>query len=400
MKFSVLLPTRNRLDLLQYAVETVRRQDHDDWEIIVSDNCSDDDVGGYVASVGDPRIRCFRTERFVPVTENWNNALVRATGDWVVMLGDDDGLLRGYFTTLRREIERRPDAELVYTSALLYAYPNVMPDAPDGYLQTYGYASFLESAREPFWLEPATAHALVRESMRFRVRFGYNMQFAAVSRGLVETLQRKGEAFQSPYPDYYAMNALLLVSRRTLVLPDPLVAIGISPKSFGYYYFNDSEQIGVDFLKNVPDQAIVDRVRDRILPGTNMNTSWLLSMETLLANYGHEFPIEVDYGRYRLLQLLQVVRRAIASGTGLGELRDLAPRLSSREKLCVLGLLGPYAAASALAPERYRKVLATLPLSAARAYPPFTPRRIPGRFANMLEVFEKVDGEAIRAAGA
>src|SRR5436309_15029243 len=33
VKFSVLLPTRNRLDLLKQAIETVRRQDYADWEI-------------------------------------------------------------------------------------------------------------------------------------------------------------------------------------------------------------------------------------------------------------------------------------------------------------------------------------------------------------------------------
>ena len=44
MKFSVLLPTYNRLDLLQYAVESVTRQDYDDWELIISDNQSEDDT--------------------------------------------------------------------------------------------------------------------------------------------------------------------------------------------------------------------------------------------------------------------------------------------------------------------------------------------------------------------
>jgi glycosyltransferase involved in cell wall biosynthesis len=42
MKFSVLLPTRNRLNLLSYAIETVIRQDYSDWEIIISDNCSEE----------------------------------------------------------------------------------------------------------------------------------------------------------------------------------------------------------------------------------------------------------------------------------------------------------------------------------------------------------------------
>ena len=100
MKFSVLLPTHNRRDLLARAIETVRCQDYDDWEIIVSDNFSDEDITGYVQSLGEPRIKYFRTEGFVPVTDNWNNALDKCDGDYVIMLGDDDCLMKCYFSTL------------------------------------------------------------------------------------------------------------------------------------------------------------------------------------------------------------------------------------------------------------------------------------------------------------
>ena len=75
MNFSVLLPTRNRLEYLRYAVETIRRQDVPDWEIVISDNCSEDDISGFVAKLSDPRIRYVRTESPLPVTDNWNNAL-------------------------------------------------------------------------------------------------------------------------------------------------------------------------------------------------------------------------------------------------------------------------------------------------------------------------------------
>ena len=75
MKFSILLPTRNRLEYLKLAVESVMRQDTRDWQLVISDNCSEQDVEGYVASLGDPRILYRRTERVVPVTENWNRAL-------------------------------------------------------------------------------------------------------------------------------------------------------------------------------------------------------------------------------------------------------------------------------------------------------------------------------------
>src|SRR6187399_2954715 len=81
-KFSVLLPTRDRLELAKDAIETVRRQSFSDWELIVADNCSCDNVPGYVASLSDPRMTCIRTDTPVPVTENWNRALNASSGDY------------------------------------------------------------------------------------------------------------------------------------------------------------------------------------------------------------------------------------------------------------------------------------------------------------------------------
>lgn len=130
MKFSVLLPTRNRLALLRYAVESVRQQDYDDWEIIVSDNFSEEDIGGYVRGLGDPRIKHFRTEKSLPVTANWNNALEQSNGDYVIMLGDDDCLMPGYFTRVRQLAEAHGNPDLIYSSGYVYAYPGVMPASP------------------------------------------------------------------------------------------------------------------------------------------------------------------------------------------------------------------------------------------------------------------------------
>lgn len=42
IKFSVLIPTRDRLDLLKEAIDSVRNQSYHNWELIVSDNCSED----------------------------------------------------------------------------------------------------------------------------------------------------------------------------------------------------------------------------------------------------------------------------------------------------------------------------------------------------------------------
>ena len=334
MKFSVLLPTRNRLELLKYAVESVRRQDYSDWEIIISDNFSEQDVEGYVRSLGDPRIKYFRTASFVPVTDNWNNALDKSSGDYVTMLGDDDCLMKGYFSTIKKLVHQYDNPDFIYHSAFLYSYPKVLPNFPDGFLEPYGYADFLRTADEPYLLPEKEAQRLVRQSLNFRVAFGYNMQFAVVNSKFIGSLRDKGSFFQSPYPDYYAMNVMFLKAERILVFPKPVVAIGVSPKSFGFHYFNDAEQSGSQFLKNIPNETLVDRLKNVVLPGAIYNNSWLYALETVDINYGNDINFRVNYCRYRFLQALHVAEKACADEQlAKPDLEIIWGRLNPWEKL-------------------------------------------------------------------
>ena len=201
MRYSVLLPTRNRLAYLRYAVETALGQGYDDMEIVVSDNYSEDDIAGYVASLGDRRVKYVRTDRPVPVTDNWNNALDHSSGDYVVMLGDDDCLLDGYFEAMDELLGKYDAPEVVRTRALLYAYPGVMPGYPDGFLQPFPESGVFKSqADAPFWIERDEGAALVQDSLNFRMRFGYNMQFSLISRALIDELRSTGSSTTARSP--------------------------------------------------------------------------------------------------------------------------------------------------------------------------------------------------------
>ena len=110
-KFSVLVPTRNRVEYLRQAVESVLCQDYTDWEICIADNVSSDSTREWVEGLDDPRILYSRAERLIPVTDNWNRVLSMSSGDYVVMLGDDDAILRGYFTSHKQVIDEFGEPE-------------------------------------------------------------------------------------------------------------------------------------------------------------------------------------------------------------------------------------------------------------------------------------------------
>jgi glycosyltransferase involved in cell wall biosynthesis len=399
MKFSVLLPTRNRLDLLTYAIETVRRQDYDDWEIVVSDNASEQDIAGYIRSLNEPRIKYVRTQAFIPVTDNWNNALRNSSGDYIIMLGDDDCLLKGFFRTMHSLIEEFQYPDSIYTNALLYAYPGVMQGYPEGFLQPYGYAPFFRNASKPFLLNRKKAHLLARDAMHFKMTYTFNMQHSVVRRAFIDRLGKNGPFFQSPYPDFYATNVILLKADSLVVNPTPMVVVGISPKSFGYYYFNDQEKKGVDFLNNLPDVKTVRRMEHVILPGLADKTSWLISMETIKLNYGSELPLTVDYNRYRYLQILYVYGRFARASENKDpklaqyriEFDELASKLTLWEKMTYLTILRIGALITRLVPISLRGKLITPILVIIGRTPQLDLQKDNRSYKNILEVFEQTD---------
>jgi len=331
MKFSVLLPTRNRLEYLRYAVETVRRQDYADWEIVISDNDSVDDIAGFVTEMDDPRIIYRRTASFVPVTENWNNALDASSGDYVVMLGDDDGLLPGYFSGLLAAMADFPDPDFIYVSALFFAYPGVMPDAPDGFLRADRNRFF--SGDAPYWLDKDTARSIARGYLDFRMPVASNMQFSLISRRAIDAMRAKGAFFQSPYPDFYATPALFLTAPRILVYPRPFVVIGITPKSYGFFHFNNKSGAGVDFLNNGGALAADDTAAVR-LPGTSYNDSWLLAMQALHRNFSGEQGMAPATARYRFLQIVHCFKhRYYDRSIDDGAIAPLKARMTLGERL-------------------------------------------------------------------
>ena len=383
--FSILLPTRNRLDLLKRAIQTVLRQDFEDWEIIISDNCSDEDIQPYVESLNDSRIRYQRTDSFVPVTDNWNRALDASRGDYVIMLGDDDALLRGYLSGLHSYIQQYDNPDAIYTSAALYAYPKVMQNAPNGFLKLYNKRPIFNEKSEPFLLDQHKAKSFVEASLQFQVLFDYNMQFFAVSRKLIDQTQDKGSFFQSPYPDYYAANVTLLTARQLLVVPQPMIAIGISPKSFGYYYFGGREKEGTSFLNNLSEESIDPKLRNVILPGTDMNTCWLIAMKMLSENYR----LSVKQSRYRELQIRSVFNALFTQETfELSTIKELRKKLSFFELFryyLPFKFLYHY-----LPKEKYHQIAETI-MRAGHSHDGANMVDIEGHFETILDVYDQFD---------
>jgi glycosyltransferase involved in cell wall biosynthesis len=130
---SIGLPVRNGERYVRKAVESVLGQSHTDFELVISDNASDDGTEQicrhYARS--DRRVRYHRQPENIGLVENFNNVLGRARGTYFKWLGHDDWLTPAYVT---RCVEVLDDDESLIVVTTQQAHVSA-----DGTVETAGY---------------------------------------------------------------------------------------------------------------------------------------------------------------------------------------------------------------------------------------------------------------------
>lgn len=117
-RISVLMPCYNGMPYIVEAVESVLKQDEQDWELIISDNGSSDGTRNYLAGLTDPRITVYLQPENLGVYGNLNFLLTKAQCDIAKLLCADDALLDGSLKYISNFMELRPDCAVSSCKAL------------------------------------------------------------------------------------------------------------------------------------------------------------------------------------------------------------------------------------------------------------------------------------------
>lgn len=116
-KVSILIPTFNRAHYLFQSIESALAQDYPDLEVVVSDNASTDETESVIKRFSsDGRFKYFKNDKNIGMVKNWRKALVDyITGDWFLILSDDDYLINSeYISNAMKIIVSNKDIVIVY----------------------------------------------------------------------------------------------------------------------------------------------------------------------------------------------------------------------------------------------------------------------------------------------
>ena len=245
--FSILLPTKNRSEIVGGAIESALRQTFKDFELVISDNDdSDTATAQVVAGYSDPRIRYFRTSGKLAMYENWENVLHHAEGQYSLVLEDKMRLVENALEILNHHLLGK--AAKVVSFNVQFAKEAELPKIP-----------FIPTAE--IWKRDAVIELFVNFSQLFFVLHPKGLDSCAPTELLkgLKKISPTGLVFSYICPDYASGFLLLSEVETILWISTPLIYVpnnwmGSSKYSNGQATYNKTS-MARRFLDELPVSA-------------------------------------------------------------------------------------------------------------------------------------------------
>jgi len=135
MKLSIVIPTRNRPDVLRYNLRSLASQDLTDYEIIVSDNGTDKLCKNVFDEItkGDERFMYVRPEKPLDIYKHHEFAIQFASGDYITILEDKKIFLSGALDLIRNLCERDNPNVISYDICAYYPCDGTLDTVENGF---------------------------------------------------------------------------------------------------------------------------------------------------------------------------------------------------------------------------------------------------------------------------
>lgn len=95
--FSIIIPAYQQVSLLKRALDSVLQQEGIDFEVIVTDDSTNDEIQTYVKSLHHPAIRYYRHTSHGNPIENWNFGLGMAEGQYIILMHHDEAMVSQHY---------------------------------------------------------------------------------------------------------------------------------------------------------------------------------------------------------------------------------------------------------------------------------------------------------------
>ncbi|NQT93883.1 MAG: glycosyltransferase [Lentisphaerae bacterium] len=149
---SICIPTYNRATLLRQAIKDLMPQLErleGAANVVVSDNCSEDDTPAVLASFASPLLAQRRNECNVGIVQNLRRVVTAATGEYVWVLGDDDRVHPSAVDTVVSRLKENADIGVLFLNCVVCEESKYAGETT--YATTRPFCVDLTTRRVPRW---------------------------------------------------------------------------------------------------------------------------------------------------------------------------------------------------------------------------------------------------------
>ena len=234
-KYSILIPTLNPLPYVAEALKTIKGQKFDDYEVIISDHNSDYEQIRELKSFDTANVSLFFGSKAISMAEHWEELLGRASGEWIIFLGQDDGLQHYFFELAEKLtlIAKENNISAIVSSRAYFFWPGVS--------SIYGNSHI--TYKGEYKLKICDSNVEMWKALLWHCGYHHLPQMYTNSlfhRDLIhKSLDRlNGKVFVSHPQDANLAALSILMEKNYLFCGIPLGWVGTSPNSAGYAVTN------------------------------------------------------------------------------------------------------------------------------------------------------------------
>ncbi len=290
---SIVIATKNRVKYCIAAIEHILSFNEHDFELIIQDNTDNLSLKEHVENnFSDYRLKYNYTPPPFSSIDNFNMAISLASGRYLCLIGDDDGVCTSLFQIVKWANENNIDS-ISPAKFVSYVWPNKETNGK----MTIPYFSTRIWYNSPLeYIQPLVNNGII-QYLDFNLPKLYH---GVVKRELLEKVKSiAGNYVGGLSPDIYSSISLSLVTNSNLVIDFPLTIAGACDQSTTY---DNSKGKHSGKLEDAP------HLRSRENYVWDNNVPAFYSVPTIWAESGikaiKECNIEADIKKLNLIKIL------------------------------------------------------------------------------------------------
>ena len=227
---SIIIPTKNRQKYCLAAIRQILSLNLSEIEICIQDNSDTDILRNEILSIASENIVYNYHEGVLSFVDNFSEAVSLSHGEYLCMIGDDDGILPSIMDMVRFMKGKGIDS-LIPSLGAVYYWPSDNPIVANGEKGVLTLSYLRSKARY------TNSQKALLKLLKGAVQNYTSLDMPRLYHGIVKKTcledikEQTGKYFDGLTPDIYMAVALSFVCKKTLRIDTPITISGICPTS-------------------------------------------------------------------------------------------------------------------------------------------------------------------------